>query len=195
MNVYIVNGKPGCGKTTFQNIMKLLMGDKFCFSISSIDWVKTIAKACGWTGAKEQKDRKFLADLKHLLNEYNDSPFKEVVYQVRSIERLARFHEFEIPGVAVFIDVREPEEIKRYCEELSAKSLLVRREDVEAQSYNNPSDTNVFDYTYDITIDNNESLTSLVRTCYQFAYSEKLHIEYDSLKVDLFGQIKRPDGN
>ena len=193
MNVYIVNGKPGCGKTTFQNIMKLLMGDKFCFSVSSIDWVKTIAKACGWTGAKEQKDRKFLADLKHLLNEYNDSPFKEVRHQINYIDSMATLYGFKIPGIAVFVDVREPEEIERYKKEFNAKTILIRREDVEAQSYNNPSDTNVFEYNYDITIDNNESLTSLVRTCYQFAYSEKLHIEYDSLNVDLFGQIKRPD--
>jgi hypothetical protein len=63
MKVFIINGEPNSGKTTFEN---------FCFALnpvyvriySSIDGVKRIARECGWKGVKEAKDRKFLADLK-----------------------------------------------------------------------------------------------------------------------------------
>ena len=70
--VVIINGKGGVGKDTLCNII----GKKYAVkNISSITPIKEIAKIGGWKGGKENKDRKFLADLKKLFIDYNDLPF------------------------------------------------------------------------------------------------------------------------
>ena len=70
--IYVVNGSPGAGKTTFETNVQKCMGDSFCYILSTVDFVKEIAKKCGWDGTKDLKNRKFLSDLKDLLTNWNN---------------------------------------------------------------------------------------------------------------------------
>jgi hypothetical protein len=71
----------------------------------------------------------------------------------------------------VFIHCREPEEIRKLVKTLDARTLLVRRAAAENITASNQSDANVFDYEYDIHINNNGSLAELERTAEVFIKS------------------------
>ena len=70
--VVIINGKGGVGKDTLCDIVSKNIALEMYLLLPSI---KQIAQMGGWKGGKENKDRKFLADLKKLFVEYNDLPF------------------------------------------------------------------------------------------------------------------------
>ena len=122
--IYIVNGAPGAGKTTFETNVQKCMSNSFCYILSTVDFVKEIAKKCGWDGTKDLKNRKFLSDLKDLLTNWNNVPFNKIVQQVKSIEDEWKYYDIDLNRTAIFIDCREPEEIQKLCATLNAKSLL-----------------------------------------------------------------------
>ena len=67
--IYIVNGFPGSGKTTFEKYVKLLVKDNIAvYTMSTIDIVKHIATGLGWDGVKTAADRKFLSNEINILN-------------------------------------------------------------------------------------------------------------------------------
>ena len=140
----------GCGKDTFAKVLNEFIPTK---KYSSIDVIKDIAKMCGWTGGKTEKDRKFLSDLKKLVSDYSDLPFLAVSTQV---EWFKFSHTYEV----LLIDIREPENIKRAVEAFGARTILI---DNTRTPYiaSNDSDSRVFDYDYDIVILNNGSLEEL----------------------------------
>lgn len=74
-HIFIINGSGGVGKDTFCNLVDEVSNGQV-YSYSSVNLVKKVAEMCGWNGAKEEHDRKFLSDLKDLLTKYNDAPFK-----------------------------------------------------------------------------------------------------------------------
>ena len=168
VKVVIVNGMPGCGKTTFQKIC-----DEICDpfkkvqgfapnhilavdSMSTVDFVKHIAMRCGWNGEKTPKNRKFLSDLKALLTEWDDVPYKKIKGWVSS-----RTFGNEFVDWILFVDCREPAEIQKLKEGLNATTVLIRRESIENAETSNASDANVFDYDYDLTIWNEFGLDEL----------------------------------
>ena len=51
IKVIIVNGRPGAGKTTFEDICQALMGP-YCRSRSTIDKIKEVAMRARWDGKK-----------------------------------------------------------------------------------------------------------------------------------------------
>ena len=140
--IVIINGTGGSGKNTFID---------FCsryakvYDFSSVDKVKEIARAIGWNGQKEEKDRKFLSDLKKLTTEYNDMAFNSIKDAVN------KFYDSE--NEIMFIHIREPEEIERAVKTFSAYSLLIKRDGVQNIS-SNYSDANVDNYDYDYIIKN-----------------------------------------
>lgn len=150
MKVFIINGAPGSGKTTFEEFVQGEYSD--CAIISTVDYVKTVAKFVGWDGTKTLKNRKFLSDLKDLLTEWEDIPF---------INTIERCKEYENTNYIVFIDCREPDEIERLCIALDAQSIVIRRDEAERIMTSNHADANVLDYYYDIIIDNNGTLNDL----------------------------------
>lgn len=160
MEVYIVNGAPGSGKTTFENYVQEVMGKNFCKIFSTVDCVKKIATDFGWDGTKTPKNRKMLSDLKDLLTEWNDIPLKDIVSRVN----LFKF-ELESFGIttqsAVFIDCREPKEIEKLKKALNAKTIIIRREEAEKKIASNHADADVLNYKYDICIYNNSSIDHL----------------------------------
>lgn len=173
--IYIVNGAPGSGKTTFEQICASFSKFGVVKFISTIDFVKEIAKLCGWDGTKRFEDRKFLSDLKMLLTQWNNVPYKKTVSAIEiAIEEYEELG-LEPKDYVIFVDCREPKEITKLKVALGAKTILVRRAAAESQEVSNVADAEVLDYDYDIVIDNNGSLEELRQTTKEFLISEGIN--------------------
>ena len=152
-HIFIVNGLPGSGKDTFADILGQIVRT---YKISSVGKVKEIAEYCGWDGGKEEKDRKFLSELKRITTEYNDMPFNYIKDEVDWFRN--EFHNDNIREHCVMlIDIREPWEIDRAVKAFDAKTIFI--ENHRAQPVvSNRSDASVFDYIYDYVISNDGDL-------------------------------------
>lgn len=160
IKVVIVNGRPGAGKTTFEDICQALMGP-FCRSRSTVDRIKEVAKRAGWDGRKTLESRKFLSDLKALCREFNDLPFQDIKRTLRLFKSdLVNYH-VDGHDAILLVDSREPAEIQRFKDEMDAITVLIRRAAIEEETTSNESDENVFNFDYDYTIDNNGSIDDL----------------------------------
>ena len=162
MKIFIINGFPKSGKTLFENFVKNYAWNtdrKEITIYSIIDPVKEVAKSIGWDGTKEVKDRMFLCDLKMLLSNYNDFAFAAVKNKIAAAEECKRS--------AIFIDMREKEDIERFKELYNCKTVLVKREAAGA-TYGNKADDNVMDIDYDLVIDNNKDIATLQRIAVEF---------------------------
>ena len=182
MKVYVVNGAPGAGKTTFERLVHDLVQD--CFFVSTIDPIKERAYLFGWNGEKDSKGRKLLADLKRAWVEYGEQPYKWLG------DELAEFYR-HFQDCVVFIDCREPEEIAEICRRFEAKSLIIRRATAENAETSNESDKNVLNYDYDIVIENNGSMSELALAAEEFVKNEELPKTEIPYYIDLFGEIKK----
>ena len=147
-NIIIINGYGGSGKDTF---VEFVSKYNKVYNFSSVDKVKEIAKIIGWNGEKDEKSRKFLSDLKKLTTDYNDMPFNSIKEAVNNFN--------SSDNEIMFIHIREPEEIKRAVLEFNAKTLLIKRDDINKIT-SNYSDASVENYNYDYII-NNTTLDNL----------------------------------
>ena len=175
VKVVIVNGVPGSGKTKFQEICDNICEPFRKFpgfkenhmlatdSLSTVAFVKYLATLSGWNGEKTLKNRKFLCDLKALLTEWDNVPYKKIKRWVNS-----RASGNEFVDWILFVDCREPAEIQKLKEGLNATTVLIRRESVENNETSNASDVNVFDYNYDLTIWNNSDIIELENEAKKF---------------------------
>ena len=156
VKVVIVNGMPESGKTTFQERCQSKLRECGYITVikSSVEWVKEIAIHCGWDGIKNDKNRKFLSDLKRVLTDWDDAVLNNLVYKVDS-------YHYTGGNWVIFIDIREPKEIEKAKKVFNALTTVVRRPQVECNYYNNSSDMEVFEYKYDYTIWNDSNLEAL----------------------------------
>ena len=140
----VINGRGGSGKDTLCGFAA--EGFKVR-NVSSITPIKDIASQVGWKGGKEDRDRKFLADLKQLVTEYNDYPNEYLLEQCREF--------MQSDEELMFVHIREPEQIAHFVETADCKvlTLLVRRSTVKS-SFGNAADDNVEEYAYDLIYDN-----------------------------------------
>ena len=147
MKVVVVNGRGASGKTTFETMVKKIADARGLKVeiISTITYVKEIAREIGWDGGKSPADRRFLSDLKDALTLWKDVPYQHVCETIADYER-------EGDTDIVFVDCREPEEIARFVEDFHALTVLVQRDD-----------DNVNNYQYDIVIDNSRGLDELMQ--------------------------------
>jgi hypothetical protein len=120
---------------------------------STVDFVKEIATQCGWDGTKTLENRKFLSDLKDLLTQWDDVPYKMIVNHINSLPTTQDW--------LVFVDCREPAEIQKLKEHLNATTIIIRREEVEDNEVSNHADDQVFNYTYDVAIMNDSDIIHL----------------------------------
>lgn len=157
-HIFITNGMARCGKDTFAAFLNEFVPT---LKYSSIDKVKEIAKLCGWTGGKTERDRKFLSDLKVLTSEYSDLPFKAIAQEIE------KFREDNINSI-MLIDIREPKEIEKAKKAFGAKTILIENNRVKMID-SNMADANVFNYTYDYTIQNNGTLDEFREKVAKFA--------------------------
>ena len=146
--VFVVNGKPRAGKDTFAMILNRYMD---VYKYSSVTKVKEIATLCGWDGQKEERDRKFLHELKMLTSEYSDMSHQDVVNEIN------KYRNGEIEADAFVVDVREPEDIKRLVEEVGAITVFIENNNVPAIT-SNAADANVENFEYDFVIPNNGTM-------------------------------------
>lgn len=152
-HIFVINGSGGVGKDTFCNLVDISSNGR-CYTYSSVNVVKQVAQLCDWNGAKEEKDRKFLSDLKDLLTEYNDLPFKDVC---NHIDTFLKDRFFEV----MFIHIREPKEIQKIVDKYpQVKTILISSIRVEHITSNH-ADAEVYNYEYDYTIHNDGSLDCL----------------------------------
>ena len=175
MLILIINGAPRAGKDTFIETLKERPGiDTWVYS--SIDWIKKIAKTMGWEGAKEPKDRNFLATLKDISTAYNDMPFQKIVQEIDCAEDFYKKDYF-------CTNIREPEEIqklKTWCalNEMPCYTILVRNAKAEreaAMTISNAADNNYLKYCYDYQVDNNSTIEE---------YQEKINSLADKWEIE-----------
>lgn len=149
--VIITNGYARSGKDEFAKILNDYIG---VAKYSSIDCVRNGASESGWySGGKSDKDRKFLSDLKKLLTDYNDIPFRDLKYIYDDFVNELYSPESEI----LIFDIREPDEIERAVKEFNAITVFISNSNV-TPTLSNSSDANVENYHYDYYIDNSGTL-------------------------------------
>lgn len=164
--IFVTNGMARSGKDTFAALMNEFVPTK---KYSSIDYIKEIAKLCGWNGQKNEKSRKFLSDLKVLTSQYNDLPFKMIQKQIDGFNKDEKYN-------VLLIDIREPEEIRKLCDKYKdVKTILIKRNSVKTIT-SNMADAGVFNYNYDFVIENNGTLNELKSVVKKFVM-ENISIE------------------
>lgn len=166
MKYFIINGRPRSGKDTFVNFCLEELG-AFGKLISTVDFVKEIAARCGWDKTKTPKNRKFLSDLKDLLTNWGDVPYKKTLQEIDIFKFDLDYWDVSDKGV-VFIMCREPKEIERFERELNAKSVLIQRASVEFEQQSNHADSEVLNHKYDYIIENNGTVDELKEKAKEF---------------------------
>lgn len=156
--ILIINGSGGVGKDTF--VDKLSIYAKVIHT-SIVNPTKELAKKIGWNGGKTEKDRKFLSDMKVLIDEYNDANYN----QMKAI--MQDFKDGKLNAEILCIDMREKHQIERAKKEFGAKTVLVTRKAVPHIT-SNIADKGVFDIEYDYHIENNGSLYDLDKKAQEF---------------------------
>lgn len=183
--VIIINGTGGCGKSTFVKIcqkigLNLRKEDQnlIVYELSTVDWPKEVAKFCGWEGGKTEKDRKFLYDLKKVLEKWDDSPTNFV------LERMQKLIEKDPnKNYLFFVNIREIYNIVRFKQvlweklKIECEDLLIKNENIPLIN-SNPADAGVFVHNYDYVILNNEGLNELEKEAENFL--EKVFYSIDN---------------
>lgn len=160
--VIIINGTGGSGKDTFVDLCdkNSLMSPYTIFNYSIIQYVKGIALSCGWTCGKTEKDRKFLSDLKDLMDNFNNLPRKKV-------EEYIDEHLYYYKNPVIFIHCRSAEDIDYFKNKYNAITLLITNKHITPITSNH-ADNEVFDYTYDYYITNDGTIEDLDKSSIVF---------------------------
>ena len=143
--VIVINGVGGVGKDT---MCAFVAGAYRVRNVSSVDPIKAMARMGGWDGDKSDKSRKMLSDLKMLFTQYNDLCLRYITGQYQQF--------LEGDEQVMFVHIREPEEIARFVAVAPEhiKTLLITNSAKEQHVYQNASDDNVAQYSYDAVYDN-----------------------------------------
>jgi hypothetical protein len=162
MRIVVINGVGGAGKDLFVAFCASHLGTDKVKNYSTVDYVKAVAAGIGWDGTKDDKNRKFLSDLKKILTEWDDIPYRRAKLEIEDFQdKMNKLGGKYAENSVMFIHCREPKEIKRFVEEFNAETLLIRRELAEEKNWENASDKGVLDYPYDCVIHNDGSLEQL----------------------------------
>lgn len=148
--VIVINGSGTVGKSTFVSLCHEI--DPRVIETSTVDFVKGIALQAGWDGIKDEIGRRFLSELKDAMEHYHDIPNQKV-------EEFIQSH----PDNIIFINVREPHNIQYYKDVYNAITAIVINPNTK-QIQGNHADENVYDYDYDVYIENSGDLILLKET-------------------------------
>ncbi len=146
----VINGAGGVGKDTMCDLLSKHFRVR---NISTITPIKEIAVSCGWNGSKDDRSRKFLADLKALCVGYNDLPTNWAMEQYKDF--------LTTDEQILIVHIREPEEIAKFVKATGgeAKTLLIRGgERTRKSAYGNAADDGVENYYYDYYFVNDKTL-------------------------------------
>lgn len=155
MKVLIINGSNGSGKDTLVEMFQEVSYVP-AYNYSTIDTVKKLAQSLGWNGAKDEKGRRLLSELKAAWIQYNGGPLAELRQSIKETRRSERDSFF------LFVHVREPEEMAKIKEAYgdNCQAILVYRNDGPKPA-RNPADLGVNGFKYDVIIPNNGTLKDL----------------------------------
>lgn len=146
----VINGAGGVGKDTLCDLAAKHLKIR---NISTITPIKDLARMADWDGRKDDRSRKFLADLKALCVSYNDFPTNWAK---------AQYDDFMSTDEQVlFVHIREPEEIAKFVRATdgAAKTLLIRGGTRQrSAAYGNAADDGVENYYYDYYFENDKPL-------------------------------------
>lgn len=146
--ILIINGYGKSGKGTFVKTLKQYAPTAYA---SIVDIPKYFASELGWKNTKTEKDRKFLCDLKNLIDNYSDSCYEYCEYVIEQFKNSG--------SIFLCIDMREKKDIERISKDYDVVKVLVKR-DVEIPD--NDADKNVENgIAYDYIIDNNGTIEDL----------------------------------
>lgn len=174
LKVFIINGSGGSGKDTFCNYIKQLASekDRFCHveSIYTSTPAKQWAKKMGWDGSKLPCDRRFLCNLKDMLDYWNNATYNHIKDYFSSYYVTQFYHCYN--KSILFIHAREEKDIvwiKNYClnKGIPCKSILIKRPNTTKKG--NHADDNVEQYiNYDYTILNKGTLEDFKKKAQDF---------------------------
>ena len=174
LKAFIINGSGGSGKDTFCKYIEQLATekDRLCYveSIYTSTPAKQWAKKMGWDGSKFPSDRRFLCNLKDMLDYWNNATYNHIKDCFSSYYVTKFYHCYN--KSIFFIHAREEKDIvwiKLYCQNkgIFCKSILIKRPNVTKKG--NHADDNVEQYiNYDYTILNNGTLENFKKKAQDF---------------------------
>ena len=161
----VLNGLAQVGKDTFiEYVEKALGSEAYVHNVSSIDPFRDIPKMFGWNGRKDDDYRMCLKLLKEASTYIGDYPNRFLLLTRADVI----FNNAKSDNIYIFYHVREPEEIKKLKSLLPELiTVLLRGNHIIEQNFP-PSDINVLNYQYDITVYNRGSLKDLQKTTKNF---------------------------
>lgn len=170
--ILIINGSGGVGKDTFVKQLATFVNVQHD---SIVNPVKEIASLVGWQGDKTETSRKFLADLKMLVDNYNDYNYASMASKMKRFlesgidekDGICPVKKSSLPLEIFCIDMREKNQIERAKLEFGAKTVLVTRASVD-QITTNHADAGVYDIHYDYHISNDGDLNDLRESAARF---------------------------
>lgn len=168
MNIYIINGFPQSGKDTFVRYCTRQFSSNSkekIFSLSTVDPIKQMLFLYGWDNVKTPSIRKVISETKKLLVE------EGIIDEY--ISKFIEDYAYKTDGI-LFIFSREPEEIQRFKEKYGAKTIFIKRNNINFVNLSNDSDKNVENFNYDFYIDNNGSYEDLNNQVKIFLKNEQL---------------------
>jgi hypothetical protein len=154
--IVIINGMARAGK---DSVAVLSTNFAFVENVSSVDLIYEFMNLMGWNGEKDERTRKFMSDLKLLMTEYNDIPFKYLMDKINEFK-------ITIKGMKepciIYLQVREPNEIQKLKEYYGEEcvTLIVKNKNI-IDITSNMADANVNNYEYDHVINNDGTLKDL----------------------------------
>lgn len=183
--VVLIGGPGGSGKSTFINFCQKYMNG--VYEESTIDACKDVLdyiitkEPLNSDGSndlqlskyyKSDMYRTFLSKLKNLWCEIDDGPNSIVVTRIEEI-----IERGEIESSLIFVNVREPDQIKHLKEllekELNAVVVTLAIIRVPPESFENISDRTTLDYKYDIYVKNDAEIEKLEEIAKLFCISVK----------------------
>lgn len=122
-HIVVVNGRNGVGKEALISRLEKLLGSEYHMkSISAITPVKMAAMTYfGWDGSEEERDRQFLADLRQLIEDYNDSCME---YLKSQTYEHAFKNEHTQKDSILFVHILEYDNIMRYADWVNSCAYL-----------------------------------------------------------------------
>ena len=154
----IINGTSRTGKDTFIDFVgDVLHGEVYVHNISSIDPFREIPIRFGWKGKKDDDYRTCLHLLKEASTYIDDFPTR---FLLQERERVLQQGSF-LKDTMIFYHIREPKEILSLMLRLPAVTTLLIKGSEEMGVLSSPSDAEVFQFNYDITISNRGTLSEL----------------------------------
>ena len=160
--IFVLNGSPRSGKDTFCTLMEAHGVVKH---YSYVDFTRTMLDKMHIDYHKKtDKDRQLLETINNALETYDDIPMKDICENV-----LYAISKVALRNLFIFVDIRKPENIKRFLEKYpDAKTLYI--DDGKELSNATESDHSVKDYDYDYYIMNDRSLVDLKKKVDSFVH-------------------------